>query len=73
MIERDDLAQHPRCQHRIGERGRGAVTGKDPVAGLTVQLRAIVVVDEKGTVTYTQLVPEIKEEPNYDAALAAVK
>ena len=41
-----------------------------PLAGLYA--RSIVVVDEKGNVTYTQLVPEIVEEPDYDAALAAL-
>ena len=34
--------------------------------------RAIVVLDEGGTVTYTELVPEIANEPNYDAAIAAL-
>jgi len=34
--------------------------------------RSVVVVDEKGKVTYTQLVPEIAQEPDYDAALAAL-
>ncbi len=34
--------------------------------------RSIVVVDEAGTVTYTQLVPEIGQEPDYDEALAAL-
>lgn len=34
--------------------------------------RAIVIVDEKGIVTYTQQVPEIAEEPNYEAALKAI-
>lgn len=34
--------------------------------------RSVVVVDENGTVTYTQLVPEISEEPDYDAVLAAL-
>ena len=34
--------------------------------------RSIVVVDEEGTVTYTQLVPEIGQEPDYDEALAAL-
>ena len=42
-----------------------------PMAGLTG--RAVVVVDEKDNVTYTELVPEIGQEPNYDAALAALK
>ena len=35
--------------------------------------RAIVVVDEQGNVTYTEQVPEIAQEPDYDAAVAAVK
>jgi thiol peroxidase len=35
--------------------------------------RAVVVIDEKDQVKYTELVPEIKQEPNYDAALAALK
>jgi len=33
--------------------------------------RAVVVVDGKGKVTYSQQVPEIAQEPDYDAALAA--
>jgi len=35
--------------------------------------RAVVVLDEKDQVVHTELVPEIKQEPNYDAALAALK
>ena len=42
-----------------------------PLKGLTA--RAVVVVDENNKVLHAQLVPEIKEEPNYDAALAALK
>lgn len=34
--------------------------------------RAVVIIDEKGTVIYTEQVPEIAQEPNYDAALAAL-
>jgi thiol peroxidase len=34
--------------------------------------RAIVVVDADGTVAYTELVPEIGNEPDYDAAIAAL-
>jgi len=40
-----------------------------PLAGLLA--RAIVVVDEQGGVSYTELVPEIAQEPNYEAALNA--
>ena len=32
--------------------------------------RAVVVLDENGTVVHTELVPEIANEPDYDAALA---
>jgi thioredoxin-dependent peroxiredoxin len=35
--------------------------------------RAIVIADEKGTVIYTEQVPEIAQEPDYDKALAALK
>ena len=41
-----------------------------PMAGLLG--RAVVVVGADGKVVYTELVPEIGTEPNYDAALAAV-
>jgi len=34
--------------------------------------RSIVVIDENGVVKYTELVPEIAQEPDYDAALAAL-
>ncbi|RWX50843.1 thiol peroxidase, atypical 2-Cys peroxiredoxin, partial [Candidatus Electrothrix marina] len=34
--------------------------------------RAIVVIDEEGKVIYTQLVPEIAEEPDYQKALASL-
>ena len=35
--------------------------------------RAVVVLDENGTVTHTELVPEIANEPNYEAALKALR
>lgn len=35
--------------------------------------RSVVVLDENNTVLYTELVPEITEEPDYAQALAAVK
>ncbi len=41
-----------------------------PLAGLTA--RAVVVLDEDDKVLYSQLVPEIELEPDYDAALAAL-
>ncbi len=41
------------------------------LAGITA--RAVVVVDENDKVVYTQLVPEIGQEPDYEKALAAAK
>jgi thiol peroxidase len=41
------------------------------MVGLTA--RAVVVLDETDKVIYTELVPEIRQEPNYSAALAALK
>lgn len=35
--------------------------------------RAVVVLDENGKVIYNEQVPEIVQEPNYEAALAALK
>ncbi|HLZ17278.1 MAG TPA: thiol peroxidase [Cyclobacteriaceae bacterium] len=34
--------------------------------------RAIVVIDPSGKIKYTELVPQISQEPNYEAALAAI-
>ena len=42
-----------------------------PLAGLLA--RAVVVVDGDGKVQHSELVPEIKQEPDYDAALAACR
>ena len=42
-----------------------------PLAGVTA--RGVVVLDENDTVLHAELVPEITQEPNYDAALAALK
>jgi thiol peroxidase len=42
-----------------------------PLAGVTA--RAVVVLDENDKIIHAELVPEIKDEPNYDAALKALK
>ena len=34
--------------------------------------RAVIITDAQGTITYTEQVPEIGQEPNYDAALQAM-
>ena len=48
----------------------GVLLGGSVLAGVTC--RAIFVVNEEGVVTYKEIVPEVTEEPNYDAAIAAV-
>jgi len=47
------------------------LTIKDgPLANL--HSRAVVIINEEGVVTYTEQVPEIVDEPNYEAALKAL-
>lgn len=48
----------------------GVLMTTGPLAGLCA--RSIVVLDENDTVIYTELVPEITQEPNYEKALAAL-
>ncbi len=48
----------------------GVLITDGPLAGITA--RAIVVIDENDRVVYTELVPEIAQEPDYDKALAAL-
>ena len=51
-------------------RDYGVTLADSPMAGLLA--RSVVVLDAQGRVTYTQLVPDIGTEPDYDAALAAL-
>jgi len=57
---------------RSGDFGEawGIALAEGPLAGVCA--RAVVVLDENDRVAYTQLVPEIAEEPDYDKALAAL-
>lgn len=48
----------------------GILIEDGPLAGICA--RSVVVVDEKDHVVYTELVPEISQEPNYDQALKAL-
>lgn len=48
----------------------GIALANGPMAGLLA--RAVVVVGADGNVVYSELVPEIAQEPDYDAALAAL-
>lgn len=49
----------------------GVAIASGPLKGLTA--RSVVVLDENDKVIYSQLVPEITEEPDYDKALAVLK
>lgn len=49
----------------------GLTMADGPLRGLLS--RAIVVVDENGRIVYTEQVREIRDEPDYDAALAALR
>ena len=51
--------------------GYGLLQTDGPLRGLLA--RAVVVIDTDGKILYTELVPEITEEPNYEAALAVLK
>ncbi|MGL4519277.1 MAG: thiol peroxidase [Phocaeicola sp.] len=49
----------------------GVLMTDGPLSGLLA--RAVVIINPAGQVIYSELVPEIVQEPNYDAALAAIK
>ncbi len=48
----------------------GVLMSDGPLAGLLA--RAVVIIGKDGKVAYTELVPEITQEPNYEKALAAI-
>lgn len=48
----------------------GVTLSESALKGLLA--RAVVVLDESGTVVHSQLVPEIAQEPDYDAAIASL-
>ncbi len=48
----------------------GVLIQDGPLAGITA--RAVMVLDENNQVAYTELVPEIAQEPDYDKAIAAL-
>jgi thioredoxin-dependent peroxiredoxin len=51
-------------------RSYGVQIADGPLQGLTA--RAVVVLDENDTVVHAELVPEIGQEPDYEAALKAL-
>jgi thiol peroxidase len=52
----------------------GKAYGLEMIDGALVGLhsRVVIVLDENGVIQYAEQVPEIADEPNYDAALAAL-
>jgi thiol peroxidase len=58
-------------RNRDFARDYGVAITSGPLAGLTA--RAVVVLDAENRVLYAQRVPEIKHEPDYDAALAVLQ
>jgi len=63
----------PASEFRSNNFGKnyGVMMVDGPLQGLMA--RAVVVLDENGTVLYNQLVPEITEEPDYQSALDVLK
>lgn len=49
----------------------GVTMTDGPLAGLFA--RAVVIIDEDGKIQYTELVPEITQEPDYEKALKSIK
>ena len=58
-------------RHPEFKKAYGVDITSGPLAGVTA--RAVVVLDEHNKVLHAELVPEIKQEPDYDAALASLK
>ena len=65
----DDVVTASAFRSGFGE-DYGVALADGPLAGLLS--RAVVVLDESGTVIYTEQVPEVGQEPDYDAAVAAL-
>lgn len=63
----------PLSDFRCSEFGQryGVLMADGPLAGLLA--RAIAVIDRDGKVVYTELVPEISQEPDYDRAVEAAE
>ena len=66
----DNLVNLSDCHDQSFGKNYGVLISSLPIPLLA---RAIFVVDPKGMLTYTEIVPEIATEPNYEAALAAIK
>lgn len=58
-------------RNRQFARDYGVLIVDGPTEGITA--RAIVVIDENDKIVHAELVPEIRQEPDYEAALATLK
>ena len=67
----DRLITLSMMRNRDFARDYGVLIAEGPLAGITA--RAVLVLDSSNTVVYTELVPEIGEEPNYAEAMAALR
>ena len=67
----DRLVTLSMMRNRDFARDYGVLISEGPLAGITA--RAVVVLDATNKVVYTELVPEIGEEPNYAAAITAMQ
>ncbi len=68
--EIDNVVMLSMMRSRSFAKDYGVLIEDGPLAGINA--RAIVVLDEDNKVVYTEMVPEIAQEPDYDAALAAL-
>ncbi|OOF40034.1 lipid hydroperoxide peroxidase [Rodentibacter mrazii] len=57
-------------RHKDVHENLGVAIATGPIAGLTA--RSVIVLDENNNVLHSELVSEIKSEPNYDAAVAVL-
>jgi thioredoxin-dependent peroxiredoxin len=64
----DNVISLSMMRNRNFAKDYGVLIDDGPLAGICA--RAVVVLDENNQVVYTQLVPEIVQEPDYEAALA---
>lgn len=67
-IDKDRL--HTLSDHKYGEFGKNFGT---LIPALRILSRAVFVVGEDDTIKHVEYVPEVAEEPNYDAVLDAIK
>ena len=67
----DRLITLSMMRNRDFARDYGVLIAEGPLAGITT--RAVVVLDNSNKVVYTELVPEIGDEPNYTEAMTALQ